>query len=185
MWRRNGLSIVLFLLLACFLVGQVWTGFLSHNQELHEAHRAGLDLWAYLHSGHFVSATFENWESEFLQMGKYVLITVRLRQKGSAESRPLKGEEEEERILPGPPPGQSGKAVSGSSSTVTRWPSSFPSFSSGASSCIWPGAGAQRWMSRSPGACPPLPAGGTCGAAASGLNPFRTGRASFWRSSRW
>lgn len=104
MWRRNGLSIVLFLLLACFLVGQVWTGFLSHNQELHEAHRAGLDLWAYLHSGHFVSATFENWESEFLQMGMYVLITVRLRQKGSAESRPLKGEEEEERILPGPPP---------------------------------------------------------------------------------
>lgn len=105
MWRRNGLSIVLFLLLASFLVGQVWTGFLSHNQELHEAHRAGLDLWAYLHSGHFVSATFENWESEFLQMGMYVLITVRLRQKGSAESRPLKGEEEEEeRILPGPPP---------------------------------------------------------------------------------
>jgi len=104
MWRRNGLSIVLFLLLACFLVGQVWTGFLSHNQELHEAHRAGLDLWAYLHSGHFVSATFENWESEFLQMGMYVLITVRLRQKGSAESRPLKGEEEEERILPGPTP---------------------------------------------------------------------------------
>lgn len=91
MWRRNGLSIVLFLLLAFFLVGQVWTGFLSHNQELHEAHRAGLDLWAYLHSGHFVSATFENWESEFLQMGMYVLITVRLRQKGSAESRPLKG----------------------------------------------------------------------------------------------
>jgi len=44
MWRRNGLSIVLFLLLAFFLVGQVRTGFLSHNQELHEAHRAGLDL---------------------------------------------------------------------------------------------------------------------------------------------
>lgn len=33
MWRRNGLSIVLFLLLACFLVGQVWTGFLSHNRN--------------------------------------------------------------------------------------------------------------------------------------------------------
>lgn len=104
MWRRNGLSIVLFLLLACFLVGQVWTGFLSHNQELHEAHRAGLDLWAYLHSGHFVSATFENWESEFLQMGMYVLLTVSLRQKGSAESRPMQESQEQERIEQGAKP---------------------------------------------------------------------------------
>ncbi|MBT2767078.1 hypothetical protein J7J08_05465 [Stenotrophomonas sp. ISL-67] len=104
MWKRNSLSIVLFLLLACFLAGQVWTGFLAHNQELADAHRAGLDLWGYLRSGHFVSATFENWESEFLQMGMYVLLTVTLRQKGSAESRPIDPEEEQERIAPGPAP---------------------------------------------------------------------------------
>jgi hypothetical protein len=34
-----------------------------------------------------VSATFENWESEFLQMGIYVLLTAWLIQKGSPESR--------------------------------------------------------------------------------------------------
>lgn len=104
MWKRNGLSIVLFLLLACFLAGQIWTGFLTHNEELQEAHRAGLDLWGYLRSGHFVSATFENWESEFLQMGMYVLLTVSLRQKGSAESRPLDPSEEEDRVEDGPSP---------------------------------------------------------------------------------
>lgn len=104
MWKRNGLSMVLFLLLACFLAGQIWTGFLTHNEELHTAHRAGLDLWAYLHSGHFVSATFENWESEFLQMGMYILLTVSLRQKGSAESRPLDPSEEQERVAEGPSP---------------------------------------------------------------------------------
>ena len=104
MWKRNGLSIVLLLLLLCFLGGQVWTGFLAHNQELAEAHRAPLDLWSYLHSGHFVSATFENWESEFLQMGMYVLLTVSLRQKGSAESRPLDKAQEEERVEPGSTP---------------------------------------------------------------------------------
>jgi len=104
MWKRNGLSIVLLLLLLCFLGGQVWTGFLAHNQELAEAHRAPLDLWNYLHSGHFVSATFENWESEFLQMGMYVLLTVSLRQKGSAESRPLDEAQEEERVEPGSTP---------------------------------------------------------------------------------
>ena len=40
----------------------------------------------YLTSGHFWQATAENWESEFLQMGVYVLITAYLFQKGSAES---------------------------------------------------------------------------------------------------
>jgi len=104
MWKRNGLSIVLFLLLICFLLGQIWTGFLAHNEELKEAHRPLLGLWGYLHSGHFVSATFENWESEFLQMGMYVLLTVTLRQKGSAESRPLSPDEEEERVEDGPTP---------------------------------------------------------------------------------
>jgi hypothetical protein len=104
MWKRNGLSIVLLLLLLCFLGGQVWTGFLAHNQELADADRAPLDLWDYLQSGHFVSATFENWESEFLQMGMYVLLTVSLRQKGSAESRPLDDAKEEERIEAGPTP---------------------------------------------------------------------------------
>jgi len=104
MWKRNGLSIVLLFLLLCFLGGQVWTGFLAHNQELAEAHRAPSDLWNYLHSGHFVSATFENWESEFLQMGMYVLLTVSLRQKGSAESRPLDEAQEEERVEPGRTP---------------------------------------------------------------------------------
>lgn len=104
MWKRNGLSIVLLLLLCCFLVGQVWAGFLSHNEALRQAHRSPLDIWGYLHTGHFVSATFENWESEFLQMGMYVLLTVTLRQKGSAESRPLSREQEEQRIESGPTP---------------------------------------------------------------------------------
>jgi hypothetical protein len=43
----------------------------------------------YAQSGHFIEATFENWESEFLQMGLYVVLTAALYQKGSAESNPL------------------------------------------------------------------------------------------------
>ena len=57
----------------------------------------------YAHSGHFGAATFENWESEFLQMGIYVLLTVRLRQRGSAESRRF-GEEDRTAVEDGPPP---------------------------------------------------------------------------------
>ena len=43
----------------------------------------------YLGTGAFLEATFENWESEFLQMGMYVILTVFLFQKGSSESKPV------------------------------------------------------------------------------------------------
>jgi len=104
MWRRNGLSIVLFGLMALFLVAQALTGWHVHNEELNQHGVAAMGLRDYLLTGHFSSATFENWESEFLQMGMYVLLTVRLRQKGSAESRPLNPAEEKDRIEPGPTP---------------------------------------------------------------------------------
>ena len=42
---------------------------------------------AYLASGSFLSALFENWESEFLQMSAYVVLTAMLFQRGSSESR--------------------------------------------------------------------------------------------------
>jgi len=42
----------------------------------------------------FGETVFENWESEFLQMGFYVILTVFLFQKGSAESKDPDGAEE-------------------------------------------------------------------------------------------
>lgn len=104
MWKRNGLSLVLLALTVVFIVGQAVAGHHVHNQELTQHGRAPIDLWHYLATGHFVSATFENWESEFLQMGMYVLLTVTLRQRGSAESRPLDPAQEQSRVEPGPTP---------------------------------------------------------------------------------
>lgn len=104
MWKRNGLSLVLLALMLLFLGGQVVAGLQVHNEELQQHGRTPLDLWQYLHSGHFMSATFENWESEFLQMGMYVLLTVSLRQQGSAESRPIEPAQEQERVESGPAP---------------------------------------------------------------------------------
>jgi hypothetical protein len=50
-------------------------------------------LSEYLSSGHFAEATAENWESEFLQMAFYVLLTTFLFQKCSSESKKI-GEKE-------------------------------------------------------------------------------------------
>lgn len=103
-WRRNGLSLTLAALFLAFLVCQTLAGHAAWNEERLRAGEPPGTLGLYLSSGHFISATFENWESEFLQMGMYVLLTVGLRQRGSAESRPLDPAKEEEHIEPGPTP---------------------------------------------------------------------------------
>ncbi|HMD01220.1 MAG TPA: DUF6766 family protein, partial [Ferruginibacter sp.] len=53
---------------------------------------AAVSVAQYTHSGHFLEATFENWESEFLQMALFVMLTISLRQKGSSESKPVRAE---------------------------------------------------------------------------------------------
>lgn len=88
-WYRNGLTLVFILLFVGTLTAQAITGFNVHNEDLQEAGKPALSFLTYLNSGHFISATFENFESEFLQMFLYVILTVKLRQIGSAESKPL------------------------------------------------------------------------------------------------
>ena len=85
--RDNGLSITLFGLFAVSLIGQAVAGWRAQIEELQSHNRPLIGFLDYLTTGHFLSATFENWESEFLQMAVYVLLTVFLFQKGSAESK--------------------------------------------------------------------------------------------------
>jgi hypothetical protein len=98
--RDNGLTLVLAVLFLGSFVGQLVSGFAAENQERLEDGEAMLSLAAYVGSGAFLSSVFENWESEFLQMWAYVMLTAYLYQRGSPESRdpdvkeqPRKGEE--------------------------------------------------------------------------------------------
>jgi hypothetical protein len=94
LFRENGLTIVALLLFLGSLLGQIIMGRAVYNDDAMEHGRAALSLGAYLKNGHFIEALFENWESEFLQMGLFVILTKYLRQKGSSESKKLEGEEE-------------------------------------------------------------------------------------------
>ena len=96
-WRflyENSLLLVVTVMVLLTLGGQFVTGLLEYNDELKEMGLAELTARQYLTSGHFLEATFENWESEFLQMALYVMLTVWLRQKGSSESKKLYEEED-------------------------------------------------------------------------------------------
>jgi hypothetical protein len=86
-WHYHGLSIVLVALFLVCMAGQTWSGWYAYNEDQRAHGEPAVTLFAYLGTGHFGEATFENWESEFLQMAFYVLLTVYLYQIGSSESK--------------------------------------------------------------------------------------------------
>jgi hypothetical protein len=87
--KNNGLSLAMFGLFLGALIPMSVAGHRTNNSQLAEHHRRPISYGEYLTSGDFIEGVFENWESEFLQMGVYVLITAYLFQKGSPESKPI------------------------------------------------------------------------------------------------
>jgi hypothetical protein len=88
-FRNHWLSIVLFGLFLLCEGGLSFVGQHHYNQEQLQHGQPQLGYFEYLASASFMEATMENWESEFLQMFAYVLLTAFLYQRGSAESRKL------------------------------------------------------------------------------------------------
>ncbi|MCA6067759.1 hypothetical protein JI747_011260 [Chryseobacterium sp. RG1] len=95
---RNSLSIVFISLFVLALGAQAFFGWKEHNEELKDLGAQEIRFSSYLGSGHFFSATFENFQSEFLQMALYVMLTISLRQVGSAESKDPEKQEEVDRL---------------------------------------------------------------------------------------
>jgi hypothetical protein len=85
--RDNALSLAMLILFIGPLLGQSGTGHHVYNQDQLEHGEPEVSYLGYLKTGHFVEAVFENWESEFLQMAMYVVLTAVLIQKGSSESK--------------------------------------------------------------------------------------------------
>jgi hypothetical protein len=92
--RNNSLALVTFGLFFLFLLVQSVTGNREYNEEQREHGEATVGYVEYLGTGDLKESVFENWESEFLQMGAFVLLTIFLRQKGSPESKNVEGTED-------------------------------------------------------------------------------------------
>jgi hypothetical protein len=86
-WKDYNLSIVLFVLFLLAWGLQTWTGWVEFADEQSEHGQTaewfgpGGYIWAW------AAATFENWQSEFLQLFCMVVFTAFLIHKGSAESK--------------------------------------------------------------------------------------------------
>lgn len=89
--RNNGLTVAMFGIFLAAIIGMSFAGWQSSNQTLTEHHRSTESYGSYLVSGEFIEGVFENWESEFLQMWALVMLTIFLYQKGSSDSKPMRG----------------------------------------------------------------------------------------------
>lgn len=93
-FRHNGLSIVLLLLFIFTQLGLTVAGWYRFNDEQLSHGVATKSYTEYLFSDDLLEATMENWESEFLQMYLFVILTTHLYQKGSVASKDPDGENE-------------------------------------------------------------------------------------------
>jgi len=66
------------LFFGAFIFGQAYSGWLESSDDRAWHGQAAEGFRDYLTSSHFAEATTENWESEFLQMGVFVLFTIPL-----------------------------------------------------------------------------------------------------------
>ncbi|MFJ5862009.1 DUF6766 family protein [Pseudarthrobacter sp. NPDC092439] len=87
--KEHGLLIANTVLFLVFFGGMILSGAASYSEEQQAHGEAAVSVLQFLGTGEFMEATFENWESEFLQMAMYVVLTVFLFQKGSSESKPM------------------------------------------------------------------------------------------------
>lgn len=85
--KNHGLSITMFTIFFVTLVGLAVTGWQNYNEDQQEHGQQTVGLVEYLTTPDFGEAVFENWESEFLQMGAYVVLTIMLFERGSSESK--------------------------------------------------------------------------------------------------
>jgi hypothetical protein len=85
----NSLLLVMGLLFVGSWFGHSFTGWTEFNQKQQEHGDAAVSWTGYLGKPDFWEQSFQNWQSEFLAIGAMVVFSIYLRQRGSAESKPV------------------------------------------------------------------------------------------------
>nr|WP_208382352.1 DUF6766 family protein [Microbacterium ulmi] len=85
----NSLLIVMGAIFVLSWLAQSLAGLVVANEENAEHGMPSLAWSDYLVSPDFWNRTLQNWQSEFLAVGAMVAFTIYLRQRGSAESKPV------------------------------------------------------------------------------------------------
>jgi len=91
----NSLLIVMALIFFGSWFAQSVTGWTDFNAAQHAHGEQAVSWIGYVGSSEFWEGTLQNWQSEFLAVGSFVILAVFLRQRGSPESKPVGAAHEE------------------------------------------------------------------------------------------
>ena len=96
-WARAGgirtaiYSNSLLIAMATIFIGswfaQSVTGWSEYNAEQSEHGQASVSWLSFIGTSQFWESTFQNWQSEFLAVGSFAVLTIYLRQRGSPDSK--------------------------------------------------------------------------------------------------
>ena len=92
-WRTWTLSSSLLMMMAAIFVAswavQLVAGWATYNETRLQRMQEPLAMLDYALNADFWSRTLQNWQSEFLAVGSMAIFSVYLRQRGSAQSKPV------------------------------------------------------------------------------------------------
>jgi hypothetical protein len=86
-WNERSLAIALMLMFLSSWAVQAWTGWLEFKASQSDRQQATELFGSHGYVWSFLQATMENWQSEFLQLLTFVVLTAFLVYKGSPESK--------------------------------------------------------------------------------------------------
>ena len=86
---ENALSLAALVFFLISMSGLVLAGQRAQNEDQKQHGQPPVGIAEYVTSGHFVEAIGENWESAFLELSIFVLLTRFLYQRGSSESKAI------------------------------------------------------------------------------------------------
>jgi hypothetical protein len=92
-WRltiySNSFFIVMGLVFLATWLAQSFASWTVYNDDQSAHDEPGLSWVSYVGSSDFWQRSLQNWQSEFLAVGTMAVFTIYLRQRGSAESKPV------------------------------------------------------------------------------------------------
>jgi hypothetical protein len=86
---RNSLLIAMGLVFIASWAGHAVTGWSDYNADQLDHDGEKVSFLDFVQTPTFWESTFQNWQSEFLAVGAMAVFSIYLRQRGSAESKPV------------------------------------------------------------------------------------------------
>ena len=92
-WRTalysNSLALTVGVIFLLSWLAQSITGWAAYNEQQLQDMQDTVTWASYLLNADFWERTLQNWQSEFLAVGSFAVLAIYLRQRGSAESKPV------------------------------------------------------------------------------------------------